>query len=267
MPASASASTTLGNSAGSTSRMSSETEGAPVRSSRASIAGETSSRGSQLIDEALAVRVEQARALAADRLGDQEALAAGDADHRRRVELEELEVGEQRAGAMGEQHAAAERPRRVGRARPQRGGSAGADRDRARAHDAAVARSRARRSGRRRRAARPRARARRSRSCGSLRRERRELAHDAASRRAAAGVHDAPARMAALQAEREGAVAGGVEVDAQALEVVHALGRLGAEDRRRRAAHEPAAGALGVGEVALGAVVGASAAARPPCAQ
>ena len=46
-----------------------------------------------------------------------------------------------------------------------------------------------------------------------------QLAHDAPAGRAAAGVHDAPARVAALQAEREVAVAVGVEVHAEALEV------------------------------------------------
>ena len=118
----------------------------------------------ELVDEALAVGVEQPRALAADRLGDQEPLAAGDADHRGRVELEELEVRELRAGAVREQHAAARaipagwscattaRRRRRRRSRP-----------RARARRARP-RSRPRRSARRRRAARSRARARRPRS-------------------------------------------------------------------------------------------------------
>ena len=53
-------------------------------------------------------RVVQRRALAADRLGDEEALAPGDADHGRRVELQQLEVGERGAGLRG--RAAARRP-------------------------------------------------------------------------------------------------------------------------------------------------------------
>ena len=102
----------------------------------------------ELLDEALAVGVEQRGALAADRLGDEEALAALDAGHRGRVELHELEVGERGAGAAGEQQADAERARRVGRALPQRGRAAGGE-DRPRARG-----SRARPRRRRRRSAR-----------------------------------------------------------------------------------------------------------------
>ena len=67
----------------------------------------------ELVDEALAVVVVERRALAADRLGDQEALAALEADDRGRVELGELEVGEHRAGAGG---------RAAGRSRTSRAG-------------------------------------------------------------------------------------------------------------------------------------------------
>ena len=81
----------------------------------------------ELVDEALAVRAVERRALAADGLGDQEALAALEADDRRRVELGELEVGEHRAGVAREQQAGAEGAGRVGRARPQRGGAAGGE--------------------------------------------------------------------------------------------------------------------------------------------
>ena len=55
----------------------------------------------KLVDEALAVGVEQGRALAADRLGDQEALAARDAGDCGRVELHELEVGQRGARRRG----------------------------------------------------------------------------------------------------------------------------------------------------------------------
>src|SRR6185369_16341592 len=74
----------------------------------------------------------------ADRLGDQEALAALDADHGGRVELDELEVGERGAGGAGEQKAGAERAGRVGGARPQRGGAAGGEDRPARGQRAAV---------------------------------------------------------------------------------------------------------------------------------
>ena len=103
----------------------------------------------ELVDEALAVGVEQRRALAADRLGDQEALAARDAGDRGRVELHELEVGERGAGGVGEQQPDAERAGRVGRARPERGRAAGGE-DRSRARGSrGRPRRRRRRSGRR----------------------------------------------------------------------------------------------------------------------
>ncbi len=94
---------------------------------RLKIARATWSRGLELLHEALAVGLVQGRALAADGLGDQEPLAALEADDRGGVELRELEVGELRAGRAGEDEAGAERARRVRRARPQRGGAAGGE--------------------------------------------------------------------------------------------------------------------------------------------
>ena len=82
-----------------------------------------------------------------------------------------------------------------------------------------------------------------------------ELAHDAPAGRAAAGVDDAPARVAALEAEREIAVAVGVEVNAEALEVAHGARRLAAQDGRGARAHQIAPGALGVLAVQVGRVV------------
>ena len=83
-----------------------------------------------------------------------------------------------------------------------------------------------------------------------------ELAHDAPAGRAAAGVDDAPARVAALEAEREVAVAVGVEVHAEALEVAR---RCAGASRHRTVAgaraHEVAPGALGVLAVQVGRVV------------
>ena len=61
-----------------------------------------------------------------------------------------------------------------------------------------------------------------------------ELAQDPAAGRAAAGVHDAAGAVAALEAEREVAVAVGVEAHAERLEVVEAGGRLVASGPRRR---------------------------------
>ena len=127
----------------------------------------------------------------------------------------------------------------------------------ARADRAAVLAARRRRSARRRSTARA-ARAPSSTSMppGS-RDERRELAHDAAAGRAAAGVDDAAARVAALEAEREVAVAVGVEAHAEALEVARPCrGASRHEDRAAALARtSAAAGALGVVEVLLGRVV------------
>src|SRR5262249_10914374 len=74
--------------------------------------------GLELVDEALAVAGEERRPLAAERLGDEEAVDAGGGgaaelggaagDHRRGVELDELEVGQGGARVAGQQQAAAE---------------------------------------------------------------------------------------------------------------------------------------------------------------
>ena len=130
-PPRAARSTTLGNSAGSTARMSRSTLGRPLSSHLRPDRARHLVARRELLDEALAVGVQQGGALAADRLGDQEALAALDAGHGGRVELHELEVGERRAGAAREQQADAQRAGRVGRALPQGGRAAGGEDDRA----------------------------------------------------------------------------------------------------------------------------------------
>ena len=75
----------------------------------------------ELVGEAVAAVVEQQRALAAQRLGEQEAVV----DERRRMELDELEVGERGARAVGEHEPLADRAERVRRALPERGVAAG----------------------------------------------------------------------------------------------------------------------------------------------
>ena len=59
----------------------------------------------ELVGEAVAALVEQQGAVAAQRLGEQEAVV----EERRGVELDELEVGERRAGPVGEDEAVADR--------------------------------------------------------------------------------------------------------------------------------------------------------------
>ena len=72
--------------------------------------------GRELVGKAAAVVVDEQGALAAQRLGEQEAVV----DERGRMELHELEVGQRRPGAVGEREPLAERARRVGRALPER---------------------------------------------------------------------------------------------------------------------------------------------------
>ena len=247
--------------------MSRPTHGSP-RAAGATIARATASRGAQLVDEALAVAAVQRGALAAHRLGDQEALAAGDAGHRRGVELDELEVGERRRRRRG--RAAGRSPRS-----PAGWSCATTARRRRRRR----ARPRARAAARRRRAGR-RCSGRRPRSSAVARRpsrtstaawpttSRRELAQDPPAGRAAAGVHDAPdasGRPRGRARRRPSAV--GVEAHAESLEVVEARGRLVAQHLGGAAAHEAAAGGERVLEVLAGRVLdrerGGEAALRP----
>ncbi len=166
------------------------------------------------------------------------------------MELGELEVGELRAGVAGEQQAGAEGARRVGRARPQGGGAAGGEDHRPGGEDAAVVGEQA--------DAAPVVVGEQPRGARALEHGDalvggdvgRQLAQDAPARRAAAGVHDPPHAVPALEAEREVAVAVGVEAHAERLEVAHARRRLLDQDLGRRAAHEVAAGEQRVLEVA-----------------
>ena len=74
--------------------------------------------------ERLAVGVHQPRALAAQRLGEQEARLPGDLQ-RRRMELHELEVGDARAGELRHRDAVAGGHLRVGRLAEHLAGAAG----------------------------------------------------------------------------------------------------------------------------------------------
>ena len=92
----------------------------------------------QLVDEPLAGAVVEQRALAADRLGDQEAVVLAAGRERGGVELDQLHVGERRAGGVRERHPGADRAARVRGALPQRGRAAGGQHRRARDHRAAA---------------------------------------------------------------------------------------------------------------------------------
>ena len=267
-PASRSAATTFGKRPGSTARMSSHTHGSPRARMVATIARATSSRGRSSSTKRSPLAVVQRGALAADRLGDEEALAALDAGHRRGVELDELEVGEHRAGGAGEQEPGAVGARRVGGARPQRRGAAGGEHDRAREPPLAGVESRRPRSGRRRRS-----------SAVARRPSRTSMASSAAtsaesSRRIRRPVALPPAcatrrtRVAALEPEREPPVGGRRRSAPRA-----ARGR-GSAPAPRRTAPRPPSGARGRGRrracprgAAPASRRRARAAASPPWAQ
>ncbi len=155
------------------------------------------------------------RALAADRLGDQEAVARP--SWRSAVGWNWMNSRSASAApaACGERQPGADRAARVGGALPQRGRAAGGE-------DPSRAPATGSGSPPRGRAHQPDAAAvERHSDVGGARLEhldalvgggeRRQLARDAPAGGAAAGVHDAPARVAALEAERERAVAVGVE--------------------------------------------------------
>ena len=248
--------------------MSRNTAGAPVSASSRWIARATASRGcssSTKRSPAASCSVAPSPRTASR---DQEALAPGIADDRRRVELDELEVGQLGAGGAREQQARAVGARRVGGARPQRRRAARGEQHGARGERAPVVARDARRRGRRRLQQRADAPALEHRDPLVLHHVGGQLAQDPPPGGAAAGVHDAADAVAALQPEREAAVAVGVEADAERLEVGEARGRLLAQHLGGRAAHEPAAGGERVLEVLRRASrPRASAAASPPCAQ
>ena len=81
----------------------------------------------QLVHEALAIGVQERRALPAHRLRDQEAVARAVEPQRGWVELHELEIGEPRPGVAREAEARPNRATRVGGAGPERGGAAGGE--------------------------------------------------------------------------------------------------------------------------------------------
>ena len=178
----------------------------------------------ELVHEALAGRVEQRGPLAADRLGDEEAVTRAAGPQRRGVELHELEVGQPRARRFGEPEPGPDRPGRVGGALPERrhaaGGEDGCPREHRQLEAVAAAGEQAdaaplvRPEGHRRRGLEHLDALVGGRAGG-------QLAGDAPAGGRAARVHDAAHGVPALQPEREVAVPVGVEGHAQRLELVH----------------------------------------------
>ena len=176
----------------------------------------------ELVGEPLAVVVDEQRALAAQRLREQEAVV----DQGGRVELHELEVGERCAGAVGEGEPLAERAGRVRRPLPERGVAAGREQRRrggdrpARGDHARAAPVRLEQAEHRRTLddRDPRVG---PNAVG-------ERLGDRLARLGAAGVDDPAPRVAALAAEAL------VELDAERDEVGDARGRLLGQHPRRR---------------------------------
>ena len=234
---------------------------ARLRRSSAWIASATSSRGASSSTKRSPSRVEQVRALAAHRLGDQEAVA--------RALAARSAVG---WNCMNSRSASARARRRSASAGPaptaprglvvrsQSAAMPPVASTTARASSASgppVARGAraARRSAPRAWPARwPRA-ARAPRCARSWRRSADSVARDPPAGGRAAGVHDAPPRVAALEAEREVAVRSASKLDAELLEVAHARGRLLAQHAHRARARRVAAGGERVRGVLLGRVV------------
>ncbi len=223
--------------------------------------------GRQLVGEAPPGGVEQGRALAADRLGDQRAVEARARQRQRgRVELAELEVGQVGARGARQRRPGADRAPGVGGPPPERRGAAGREhgrrrRDRAGVGQHAVAAL----------AVAPQRHGggaladRDSRLGGD---HRRQLRGDLVAGLAAAGVDDAPPGVAALEAERQLAVGVEVEGDARARAArAPPPAPPRSAPRRPTGRQRPRPAAIVSAAWLAGESPGSSAAARPPWAQ
>ena len=238
------------------------------------IALATTSRGARSASscwpdhEAVALEVDEERALAADRLGDQRLLAlrVGPEVHHRRVELHELEVAQGRAGTQRDRHAVAGGDAGVGGLREHLAEPAAGEHDRPAVGGAdAVALTLAEHV--------------QGHAChAAVRREqqvdgqgvlddldlgraldrRDQRALDLGARGVAAGVRDPVAVVAALAGQRELAVVV-VELGAEGDQLAYGVGSLGHEDADGLDVTRSGAGDQGVGQVLLGGVTRARA--------
>ena len=212
--------------------------------------------GRQLVGEALAGGVEQLRALAADRLGDQDAVEAA------------CPAGRARSGGTGRTRGrrGRRRPRRPAparrRSRPRglvvRRHSAAAPPVASTVAAAAIGPASVSTPWQRSPSLHSAVAEVRSRTSirASVGDHRRQLRGDLVAGLAAAGVDDAAARVAALEAERQPALVVEVEDDAAREQVADRAGRLLDQHPHRRGAAEAAAGGDRVGGVAVGRVAG-----------
>ena len=223
--------------------------------------------------EALAGRVDQGRALAAQRFGGKRCRIAAEGE-RRRMELHELGIGDHRAGAGRHAEAAAFRFRRVGRDRIEVADAAdrqndGARRETARPGLAAVARAGddagdpagVGAAGFRRYS--PRGRGSTGCACTAAT----SAAMIAAPAMSPLHMHDPPLGMRRLARQCQMARQVAVEGHAIAEEIVNAVGRLARHQPGDLLVDDAGTGGDGVGDVLLDRVALPMAAAMPPCAQ
>jgi hypothetical protein len=184
----------------------------------------------QLVHEPLAAGVVQGRTLAADRLGDQEAVGAvrPRPHDRGGMELHQLEVGQRGAGGMADEQPAPHGARRIGRARPKCRGASRGQHGRPGGHRVSVVAHQSDAAA----VDRPQGACPAALEHGYPRvlgDQRRQLAGDPPSRRASPRVRDPAYRVATLESQGEPPLAIGVEVHAEPLQVAHPAGRLGAQ--------------------------------------
>ena len=206
--------------------------------------------------EAVAAGVEQDRALAAEGFGNEEGGAVA-GDERGGVELHELDVADDRAGAEREAESVGGGAGRIGRVAVEGAGAAGGEDRRAGLdrrrfaggvfdHRAGAA------AGVDDQLARPRADAEIE---AGLRRFGGECGLDVEARPVAAGVEHAVDGVRALAAERDRAVRRAVELDAEPDQAAHRRRALAREDADGSGVAEARAGADRVRRVAFGVVV------------
>ena len=209
----------------------------------------------ELVGEALPAVVEQERTRAAQGLAEEDARAA----QRRRVELDELEVGDSRSCAVGHRDPVSDRARRVRRSLPESGRPARRQQRRPCRDRSAL--------GRHSHAARAR-RPQPERLLALTDRDPRMVEHslgermrDLASGRRAAGVHDAGARVSAFEPEPR------VELDSEIGEVGDARGASLVRTETALGRLRPRPAAIVSASCRAGSSSGPTAAATPPCAR
>ena len=124
----------FGNRSASTCRMSSHTAGSPVRSQLGRDRERDLVARRELVHEALACASYRSAPSPRTASVTRKPSRSPSQPQRGRVELHELEVGQQRPGVAGQAEPGADRPARVRRALPERGRAAGGEDHRARRH-------------------------------------------------------------------------------------------------------------------------------------